>query len=212
MTISSQVFVLGALRNNSFVIFDEESKRACVIDPTTSDSILNFLHEKSLILEHVLITHAHFDHIGGVEGIRKAYISNPPKVAMHATDKDLWLQGAGAGSLGYKFFAGELPDMDIEHKQKIQCGNYLLEVRHTPGHTPGHVVYYSQDLSAVFCGDLIFQNGIGRTDFIGGDEEILYKSIREQIFTLPDATILFPGHGQSTSIAREKVNNPYLLI
>lgn len=210
MALKYKTYTLGALQNNTYIVYDEDSRCALLIDPADSTVILKFIHENSLKLNYILVTHAHFDHIHAVNEIRIAKKIDKPKVGLHKSDRFLWQSGAGARAFGLVYKSGELPEMVLNQNQKIECGNHFLEVRHTPGHTAGHVIFYSLDLGAVFCGDLIFYKSIGRTDLEGGNEEMLLKSIREQVLTLPDSTLLLPGHGPATTIGFEKQNNPFL--
>jgi glyoxylase-like metal-dependent hydrolase (beta-lactamase superfamily II) len=105
---------------------------------------------------------------------------------------------------------GPEPTVELAHNQILRLGNIEFEVRHTPGHTPGHVVFYCETEAVLFCGDLIFQGGVGRTDLPGGDWEALTKSISEQVFTLPDATHLLSGHGEKSTVGEEKRGNPFV--
>ncbi|HKJ26647.1 MAG TPA: MBL fold metallo-hydrolase, partial [Anaerolineales bacterium] len=102
------------------------------------------------------------------------------------------------------------PTISLAHGQSLTLGAHTFEVRHTPGHTPGHVVFYAREDATLFCGDVIFRGSIGRTDLPRGDFNTLIESIRTQVFTLPDETLLLNGHGPETTVGYEKANNPFL--
>ncbi|MFH1907552.1 MAG: MBL fold metallo-hydrolase, partial [Chloroflexota bacterium] len=121
-----------------------------------------------------------------------------------------WQVQGGAALFGFRIEPGPKPTIDLAHGQILQLGNITFEVRHTPGHTPGHCVFYCASAGVLFSGDLIFQNGVGRTDLPGGDWEALVKSIREQVFTLPEETRILSGHGGETRVGEERRGNPWV--
>jgi hydroxyacylglutathione hydrolase len=136
---------------------------------------------------------------------------NPaPVVALHPYDHELWKNGGGAPLFGMQIEPGPEPTIELAHLEILHVGNIEFEVRHTPGHTPGHVVYYCAKETTIFCGDLIFQGSVGRTDLPGGDWEALTRSVLEQIFTLPDEILLLSGHGKKTTVGEEKRTNPFV--
>jgi hydroxyacylglutathione hydrolase len=210
MTISIHTFVLGPIQNNTYLVVDDETRQAVLIDPAApSKQIASLIEEKGLQLKYMLITHAHFDHIGGVKWFQS--LSNQPiPVALHSLDLDLWKAGGGSKDFGFEFDPGQEPDLIVCDQQLIPLGKTTFKVLFTPGHSFGHVTYLSLENRAAFCGDLIFYHGVGRTDLDVCNEEDLYTSIREKIFTLPDDTFLYPGHGKKTSVKEEKENNPFL--
>jgi len=154
-------------------------------------------------------THAHFDHFGGAAAIAEAL--NPLSiVALHPLDHDLWKLRGGAPLFGMHIDPGPEPTVDLVHSQILRLGQISFEVRHTPGHTPGHVVFYCTKEGVLFSGDLIFDGGVGRTDLPGGDWNALVRSIQEQVFTLPDETRIFSGHGAETTVGDEQRDNPFV--
>lgn len=116
----------------------------------------------------------------------------------------------GAPQFGFKIDPGPEPTFDLTQGQVLRLGSVEFEVRYTPGHTPGHCIFFVPSENVCFCGDLIFRNSVGRTDLPGGDSNTLINSIKTQVFTLPDATRLLPGHGPETTVAQEKEFNPFV--
>jgi glyoxylase-like metal-dependent hydrolase (beta-lactamase superfamily II) len=203
-------FALGPVQTNAYLVADNENLEAAVIDPAwDGDVILAAAQNRHWRIAHLWYTHAHFDHIGGAAAIADAL--NPlPLVALHPGDHTLWRAEGGAPLFGFKIDPGPEPSIDFEQGQLLRLGKVEFEVRHTPGHTPGHVVLYCAGAGVCFCGDLIFQDSVGRTDLPGGDTRQLVESIRTQIFTLPDDTRLLSGHGPETTVGYEKKYNPFV--
>jgi hydroxyacylglutathione hydrolase len=203
-------FTLGPAQTNAYLVADSETKEAVVIDPAWDGHIiLQAAEERGWRIGHLWYTHAHFDHIGGAGAIADAL--NPlPLVALHPNDHVLWRAGGGGALFGFDIDPGPEPTIDFAHGQILKLGSNEFEVRFTPGHTAGHCVLYVASEKVCFCGDLIFNGSVGRTDLPGGSWETLLKSIKEQIYTLPDDTRLLPGHGPVTTVGEEKVNNPFV--
>jgi glyoxylase-like metal-dependent hydrolase (beta-lactamase superfamily II) len=147
--------------------------------------------------------------MAGINVLTRAF-TYPIQIGLHAADLDLWKQGGGARFFGMEIEPGPKPTLFFTHAQKLFLGTATLEVRHTPGHTPGHVIFYAAENGIVFCGDLIFNHGIGRSDLPGGDQIELLNSIRTQVLTLPPQTRLLSGHGPETTVGEETVENPFL--
>jgi glyoxylase-like metal-dependent hydrolase (beta-lactamase superfamily II) len=205
-----KLFVLGLVATNAYLIADPGTGEAAVIDPAwDGQAILTEAERSGWHIRQVWITHAHFDHFAGVEPIL-AGCKPPPHVALHADDLPLWHNKGGAEWFGIQIPAVPQPDVLLRAGQMLRVGQVEFEVRHTPGHSLGHVVFYSAAEGLAFCGDTVFAGGIGRTDLPGGDEEKLLESIRSQILTLPDATRLLCGHGEETTVEHEKATNLYL--
>ena len=203
-------FTLGPVQTNAYLIADRASGDAAVIDPSwDGEIILQAALERNWRIAHLWYTHAHFDHIGGAAAIADAL--NPlPLVALHPSDHVLWRAGGGGAKFGHNIDPGPEPTIDFTHGMILRLGDSDIEVRYTPGHTSGHVVLYCASAGVCFCGDLIFAGSVGRTDLPGSSTEALVESIRAQIYTLPDATRLLPGHGPRTTVGREKVSNPFV--
>jgi hydroxyacylglutathione hydrolase len=201
---------LGPVQTNAYLIADSASGDAAVIDPAWDGKvILAEAKKRGWRIAHLWYTHAHFDHLGGAAAVADAL--NPlPLVALHPADHDLWKAAGGGALFGFKIDPGPEPTIDFTHGQILRLGNNTLEVRHTPGHTPGHIVLYCAEAGVCFCGDLIFAGSVGRTDLPGGNWDTLIESIQKQIFSLPPETRLLPGHEEETTVGKEKKSNPFL--
>jgi hydroxyacylglutathione hydrolase len=210
MVLQVTRFVLGPVQTNAYLLADATTREAAVVDPAWDGQlILEEARQRGWRIAHLWYTHAHFDHIGGAGAIADG--SNPlPLVALHPADHALWRLEGGAPLFGFNIDPGPEPTIDLQQGQKLRLGKVDLEVRFTPGHTPGHCIFYAAEANTCFCGDLIFRDGVGRTDLPGGDWETLAHSIRTQVFTLPDATRLLSGHGAETTVGREKASNPFV--
>lgn len=205
-----QSFILGALENNSYLIWDPSTKDAAVIDPSFEpDPILQEIEQNQLNLRYILMTHAHFDHIAGVGEIFSA-TSPRPQIGIHPLEVPLWHRKGAAGEFGFSLSELPEPTLMIDDSVTIQLGSTKIKVRFTPGHTPGHLVYYIPECGVAFTGDLIFFRGVGRTDMLGGNSADLFRSIDNRILTLPPATRLLSGHGPATTVEDELRNNPFI--
>ncbi|MFW6005427.1 MAG: MBL fold metallo-hydrolase [Desulfonatronovibrionaceae bacterium] len=198
-------FNLGMLETNCFLLFNQQ-KNGLVIDPGGDpDSVVDFLNKNSIRLQLILNTHLHFDHIQGNEALSRA---TGARIA--APEADRFLLDTEVGGGGFMGFA-KTPEFEFDSLEPGQTTflDHECRILATPGHTPGSLSFYFPDLGAVFVGDLVFYRSVGRTDFPGGDAEVLKKSAREQIFTLPDNTVIYPGHGPESRVLDEKLHNPF---
>lgn len=201
---------LGPVQTNSYIVADLDTKASIVIDPAAEGQrILDEAAHRGWHIGSIWLTHAHFDHLGGAAQVADG--SNPPPpVALHPQDYPLWRAQGGALLFGLKIDPGPEPTIDLEHGQILHLGNSRFEVRHAPGHTRGHVMFYCAEQRVLFCGDVIFQGSIGRTDLPGGDYQTLINSIRTWVLSLPDDTRLLTGHGPETTVGLERQYNPFL--
>lgn len=208
--IEIKSFVLGPVETNAYLVACCETKQAVVIDPAWDGLlILEAAEAMGWLISQVWLTHAHFDHIAGAAEI----INNlhpRPALALHPDDLPLYRLQGGAPFFGLKITQGPDPTLALKHEQQLRLGEEVFEVRHTPGHTPGHVVFHHPAERVVFCGDVIFQGSIGRTDLPGGSFQQLLESIEKQILTLSDDTRLLSGHGPQTTVGSERRTNPFL--
>jgi len=213
MRIEYVRMTLGPLPNNVHLLGDHDSGDAVVIDPSyDSQFVLERADNMGWRLRGVWLTHAHFDHIAGVSDIVNAY--DPPlPVGLHPEDLAWYRDGGGAGKFGMSIEQPPEPELLFEDGMSLALGLDQLPiatVHHAPGHSPGHVMFYCQLQGVLFCGDVIFREGIGRTDLEGGDQETLIKNIREKVFSFPDDTRLLPGHGPESTVGHERDCNPFL--
>ncbi len=205
------VLTQGPTLTNAYLVADPASGEAVVIDPAwDGQAILDRADERGWRVTHIWLTHAHFDHLGGAATLADGS-TTPISVALHSLDHPLWQVDGGAALFGMPDLdPGPEPTIDLQGGMTMQLGPYAFEVLHTPGHTPGHVSFLQREAGLLFCGDLIFEGSIGRTDLPGGNLEALLESVREHVLTLPDETRLLPGHGPETTVGRERAANPFL--
>ncbi len=201
---------LGPAATNAYLVSDTESGQSAVIDPSWDGHlILDAANQRGWRISTIWLTHAHWDHIGGAAAVADG--SNPPPpVALHPEDYTLWRASGGATLWGMDLDPGPEPTIDLGHGQTFFLGDIEFQVRFAPGHTPGHVMFYVPSEAVLFCGDVIFQGSIGRTDLPRADHATLMNSIAEQVLTLPDETRLLPGHGPDSTVGDERQFNPFL--
>ena len=203
--------ILGEYQTNCYVLRDNASAEDCIIIDAGlgAGKLLRFLKEQKLNPIAVVLTHGHIDHIAAVTELRGHY----PKIRVyvHELDAVMLTQPAhNLSALAGGEFSTEPADSLVQDKSMIEQAGIKLEVLHTPGHTLGGICLYAKDEGIVFTNDSLFAESIGRTDFLGGSMTQLLKSIREKLFTLPGETVVYPGHGPSTTIAYEKAHNEFL--
>lgn len=210
--VKVEFFTLSPFQENTYVISNEKGL-AIIIDPgcyfsAEQDTIKNYILRAGLTPVQLLTTHCHLDHVFGLQWAAGYYGLTP---WIHKDEQPL-LQCAPESGLqfGLEFTGYTGPVHFVEVGQTIQLGTDTLLVIGAPGHSPGHVCYYCAAQNLLIGGDVLFRESIGRTDLPGGDYEQLLHSIRTQLFTLPDETIVYPGHGGTTTIGYEKKHNPFL--
>ena len=210
--ISLEVFPVGALQVNCSIITNRKTNEAVVIDAgNDSGSIIRLLKIKGLKVLELLHTHAHFDHIGQSSDVQ---ILTKVPMALHRDDLFMYETLHKQSSYFMESVSPELSPIThfLTDGEILKYGDFLtLKVLHTPGHSPGGISLYTEDLRVpvVFTGDALFHGAIGRTDLAGGNAQVLLNSIREKIFTLPDETVVIPGHEEETTVGEEKRINPY---
>ena len=200
-------FVVGPLQSNSYLVVDEASRRAAVIDPgMDSEAVLDTVRRQGLRVDSIVVTHGHFDHV--FSGARfKA--ETGAEVVMHPDDLPLLAEvPETARFFGIKAPVPPNPDRLVREGDTIAVGGLSLGVLETPGHTPGSISLRLND--AVFVGDTLFAGSVGRTDLTGGSLEVLLRSIHGKLLALPDRTVVYAGHGPATSIGVERRDNPFL--
>ena len=200
--------LVGLIQTNCYLIGDETTGEGAVIDPGGDpDIILSAIDEEALTIQYILNTHAHFDHMAANEQLLTA---TGALLALHPSDVALLDTGGGGRWFGILSISSPHPDKELSDNQELSIGRLRIKVLHTPGHSPGHIAFHLPGERLLFSGDALFQNGIGRSDLPGGNHTILMRSIRHKLMTLPDETVVYPGHGPGPTIGAERVNNPFL--
>ncbi len=207
-------FIFNPFSENTFVVYDEDSKECVIIDPGCSNTseeneLFGFIDIRRLKPLMAINTHGHIDHIVGSAAVKKKF---DIKVAAHPNVKSDFLRSRQQAAMFGMTFSGDcdLPDVDLEDGEIIKIGESTLEVIATPGHAMGSISLYAEIEGWVFTGDALFCRSIGRTDLPGGSYEQLRTNIIERLFRLPDDTTVFPGHGESTTIFDEQRYNMFL--
>lgn len=201
---------VGLLQENCYILGCEDTQRGVIIDPGDSArAILNEVDEMGLKIEKIINTHSHFDHVLAVNAVRAA-----TGATFHLHRKDLPILRAAPERVREWLGAGvdpiDEPDHFLEQGQEIEFGNEALEIRFTPGHSPGHVVFVDHGNEQVFAGDTLFRGSIGRFDLPLADGPTLLNSIQLELLTLPDNYVVYPGHGEATTIGSERETNPFV--
>jgi glyoxylase-like metal-dependent hydrolase (beta-lactamase superfamily II) len=198
---------VGPLQANCFIIVDEDTGKAAVIDPGgDGPSILKHLESKPWDVEAILNTHAHFDHVAANGDLVRG--TGAPLMVPRQDAPLLDQATFQARMYGLEVQASPKPDRLLDDGDTIDVGDEVVKVIATPGHSPGGVTFLTS--VGIFPGDALFAGSIGRTDLPGGDFDTLIRSIKERILALPDETQVFPGHGPATTVERERMYNPFL--
>lgn len=203
-----RILQVGQLASNCYLVGCERTRQGVVIDPGDEAAVIQrAIEEAQLEITLIVLTHYHFDHIAAAAPLREA--TGAP-VAIHADEAEL-LQNPPAL---FRFFQPRIPTLQADRLlrdgERITVGDLAMQVLHTPGHSPGGISLHLPAEGVVFCGDTLFREGIGRTDFPGGDMGTLEASIRQRLYALDDETVVYPGHGPKTTIGWEKRHNPFV--
>lgn len=205
-----QTIPVTPFAQNCSVVWCDQTQDAAVIDPGGDlDQILAFVKSSGLHLKAIWLTHAHIDHAGGVATL--AARESLPIVGPHRGDQ-FWIDGLPQAGKMYGFPPAGVftPDRWLEDGDTVSIGQSTLLVRHCPGHTPGHVVFYSPAIGRAFVGDVLFAGSIGRTDFPQGNHADLISSIKNKLWPMGNDTVFIPGHGPESTFGRERISNPYV--
>jgi glyoxylase-like metal-dependent hydrolase (beta-lactamase superfamily II) len=210
--ITIKNFIFNELEVNAFVLNDASG--ACIIvdpgckNPVQQQDLKKYITGNKLNPEAILLTHGHFDHVAGVAWTKNEF-SCP--VLMHRDDLFLVRDAVQHASLfGIKMDNPPAPDRFLEEGDTVKLGSTDISILHVPGHSPGSICLYMGPVNLLICGDVLFKGSIGRTDLFGGDYDLLIGGIKTKLMTLPRETVVWPGHGPSTTIGAEYDTNPFL--
>lgn len=207
------VFAVGPIQANCVLVGDPDAGELAVIDPgEEAERIADRITDSGLRPAMILHTHGHLDHAGGTADLARL-LGNHVPIGLHRDELEMYRGISMQGRMfGIEVTTPPEPTVWLEHGQQVKLGAYTLEVRHTPGHSPGGVSFVvgGAPNPTVIVGDVLFAGSIGRTDLFGGSFPVLEKSIREQLYTLPDETRVITGHGPDTTIGRERTTNPFV--
>jgi glyoxylase-like metal-dependent hydrolase (beta-lactamase superfamily II) len=205
------IVVSEPFAENSYIVNRPGDKKCFVIDPGFDpEEIIRRIHERQLELEVILLTHGHADHIAGCAAMKEEFPSAP--LVIGAGDANMLTDPlANLSALGGMEVISPPADILLQPGQTVKAIDLMWEVREIPGHSPGHIVYiwHEGEPPVVFGGDVLFQGSVGRADFPGGDGPLLIKGIKTKLYDLPDDTVVFPGHGEPTTVGIEKETNPF---
>ena len=207
-------FTFNGFAENTYLLIDEATRATAIVDPgmysaAEQQQLSSYIIANNLIIKYLLNTHAHIDHVLGNAFVLRTYPGTP--FLLHALDlPTLRAVPTYAGPYGFAAYEGAEPTGELAAGQVIELGESELRVRFAPGHAPGHVVLYDAAGGQLIGGDVLFRGSVGRTDLPGGDHATLIQSIVSELLTLPDATVVHPGHGPSTTIGAERRSNPFL--
>ncbi|MBX3659630.1 MAG: MBL fold metallo-hydrolase [Ramlibacter sp.] len=199
-----------AFQQNCSILWDDQTLQAAIVDPGGDlDRLLAEVARRALNLEQIWMTHAHIDHAGGTAELAQQL--GIPIIGPHPGDQ-FWIDGlAEQGAMfGFPPSRPFKPTRWLHDGDTVTLAGHVLQVRHCPGHTPGHVVFYSPEIQRAFVGDVLFAGSIGRTDFPQGNHEQLIDSITTRLWPMGDETVFIPGHGPESSFGRERQTNPYV--
>lgn len=210
MALQFRIIPVTAFEQNCSLIWCDETMDAALVDPGGDIPKLQAaVNAAGVTVRQILLTHAHIDHAGATRDVADLY--QVPIVGPHADDL-FWIEALPAQSQMFGFPAAKafIPDRWLQQGDKVALGKRVLEVIHTPGHTPGHVVFFEETKRLAFVGDVLFAGSIGRTDFPKGDYKTLVHSIREKLFPLGDDVAFVPGHGDMSTFGDERRSNPFV--
>lgn len=207
-------FTFNGFAENTYLLIDEATRATAIVDPgayspAEQQTLRSYIELEQLEIKYLLGTHAHIDHVLGNSFVLSAYPGTP--YLLHPLDwPTLRAVPTYAGPYGFPAYQPAEPTGELAAGQVVELGESKIEVFFTPGHAPGHVVFYDAAGGQLVGGDVLFKGSIGRTDLPGGNHQVLLQSIKNELLTLPDATVVYPGHGPATTIGAERRTNPFL--
>lgn len=211
--ITVKTFVFNPYQENTYILIDTETNECIIIDPgmhsfVEESRFKDFIDTEQLDPILLLNTHCHIDHVLGNHFVFETWGLKP---LFHEAEIPVLVSVQNyAPQMGLRYEASPIPEAFIEPNQIIKLGSNELRAIFAPGHSPGHICFYSAQQRLLIGGDVLFRNSIGRTDLPGGDHETLLESILSSIYTLPESVVVYPGHGPQTTIGYEKLNNPFV--
>lgn len=210
--IHVKTFVFNPFQENTFLIYDQ-TNQCLLVDPgchfeEEQQELTRYIRDNNLKPQYIIHTHGHIDHVLGINYLKQTF---QLKAAMHPSDLEVLRQSKEFGRMvGLDIEQPGDPEIFLEDNQSLDLGDSSFTVLHVPGHSPGSIALYHPGEGILFSGDALFRRGIGRTDLMGGDYMTLVQSIQKKLFTLPGETVVYPGHGEPTTIREEKNENPVL--
>jgi hydroxyacylglutathione hydrolase len=215
LMLQLQSFAFNPFQENTFVVYDDTSMEGVIIDPGNYEpeenyELADFIKTNKVQVKMLLNTHCHIDHVLGNYFVKETY-----KVELYIHRKEeapLLAVKSYAPSYGMFKYSATAPDKFLEEGDHVKFGNLVADVLFVPGHSPGHIAFHFAKEKVLMGGDVLFYNSIGRTDLPGGNHQTLIESIQKKIFTLPDDTVVYPGHGPETNVGFEKRTNPFCAL
>lgn len=207
-----KTFVCNPYQENTYILYDDTGSCA-IIDPgmygnKEEEEIVSFIENNKLQPELLLNTHCHIDHVLGNRFIYDTFQLIPQ---FHEGELPVLIEVQNyAPQMGIRYEVSPIPEVFLPSDGEIKFGNHSLQIISAPGHSPAHLCFYSQEGGFLIGGDVLFKGSIGRTDLPGGNHQQLLSNIKEKIYTLPEETLVYPGHGPTTTIAIEKLSNPFV--
>ncbi|WP_070965381.1 MBL fold metallo-hydrolase [Vibrio sonorensis] len=211
MSLEYKVVPVTSFSQNCSIVWCDETMEGIVVDPGGDVKQLNMLIEElGVKVVKLVLTHGHLDHVGGTQPLARA-LDGVPVIGPHKDD-NFWLQGLEGQSqmFGFPLCEAFEPDEWLEEGDTVTFGNQVMEVYHTPGHTPGHVSLFNRESKVAFVGDVLFNGSIGRTDFPKGDFDTLINSVKTKLWPMGNDVRFVPGHGPESTFGYERQTNPYV--
>lgn len=213
MALYLTIIPVTPYEQNCTLLWDDESNDAVLTDVGgNAPEIWQYIQDNQLNLKEIWLTHGHLDHVGGV--VKMCELIDVPVIGPHEDDlfllEDLANKTREYAKHGFEFSPNFLPTRWLQEGEQLKLGNYVFDVLHIPGHTPGHVVFYCATEKLLIAGDTLFKESVGRTDFPRGNTQDLLNGIRTKLYVLPDDVVVIPGHRDTTTIGHEKQHNPHV--